>query len=135
METINQNIPAKSTKFYSSRVFLFFFCVCCFLLFIYFYVFLLYFSITIYPTSTLFNLYPPSSSLPQSPHCHPVHKPFFFFARSLQAPTPAPIPELSACYLWVCLYFACLFSLFIRFHIWVESYSICLSLTGLFHLA
>ena len=33
------------------------------------------------------------------------------------------------------IYFACLFNLFIRFHIWVKSYSICLSLTGLFHLA
>ena len=35
-----------------------------------------------------------------------------------------------ALYLWVCFYFACWFSLLIRFHMWVKSYGTCLSLTG-----
>ena len=51
-----------------------------------------------------------------------------------------PLPTLwllSACSLFQCLwfYFACLFVLLIRFHLYVRSYGVCLSPPGLFHLA
>ena len=48
-----------------------------------------------------------------------------------------PLCLLSVCSLFQCLwlYFACLFVLFIRFHLQVRSYGICLSLPGLLHLA
>ena len=48
-----------------------------------------------------------------------------------------PLWDLSVCsmspYLWC--YFVCQFFLFLRFHIWVRSYGVCLSLPGLFSLA
>ena len=53
----------------------------------------------------------PSIPSPHHPSCHP------------------------ALHLWVCPHFSYYFTSFIRFHIWVKSYGICLSLTGLFHLA
>ena len=52
-------------------------------------------------------------------------------------PFPLLLWLLSVCSLFQCLwlYFACLFVLLIRFHLQVRSYSVCLSLPGLFHLA
>ena len=69
------------------------------------------FSITIYPPYT---------------HSHPnqhimvcVHESFFLFAQSLHPQLPLPPTQTCqpALHLWVCLYFACQFSLFVRFHI------------------
>ena len=63
-----------------------------------------------------------------------IMSPFSFL---LSPSTPQLPPSLSchpALHPWVCLCLACYFSLFIRFHIWVQSCVICLSLTGLFHL-
>ena len=62
------------------------------------------FSITIYTPYSLFHLYPP----PPLHNHHPVvcvHESFCFFAGALHPNPPLP-PELSACSLWVCLYFA-----------------------------
>ena len=60
---------------------------------------------------------------------------FFIFAWLLclfhpfsKCPSPLTVCLFSV---WVCFCFGCLF---IRFHIYVKSYGICLSLTGLFHL-
>ena len=52
-------------------------------------------------------------------------------------PLPTPLWLLSVCSFLLCLwfYFSCLFVLFIRFHLQVRSYGICLSPSGLFHLA
>ena len=60
--------------------------------------------------------------------------PFSFFPIY---PLPSTQWLLSVCYLFQCLwlYFVCLFVLLIRFHLEVRSYSICISLPGLFHLA
>ena len=95
--------------------------------------FLLYISTAIYPSYTLFHLHPHCFH-PQSLHHCPCSWVLFLFL--LDTPTPAtPQSWQHAFSLWVCLYFACYFSLFITFHIWVKSYGISLSLTGLFHLA
>ena len=59
----------------------------------------------------------------------------FFFARSLHPPKLPPESCQTVLYLWVCLYFVCYLSLFIRFHIWVQSSGTCHSLTGLFYSA
>ena len=71
---------------------------------------------------------------PQLPHCCPCPWVLFPFC---SIPPPPHLPPLSchpALYLWVCPHFPCKFSLFIVLHIWVRSYGICLSPTGLFHL-
>ena len=64
-----------------------------------------------------------------------VHEYLFLFAQFLHPlPSPCPSCHLALCR-WVCPHFPCSFSLFIRFNIWAKSYGICLSLTGVFHLA
>ena len=52
-------------------------------------------------------------------------------------PPPCSLWQLSVCSVCPCLCFCIVhqFILTIRFHIQVRSYAICLSLTGLFHLA
>ena len=60
---------------------------------------------------------PFSSLMPTPPHNHHtvvhVHESFFLFAQSLY---PYPLSCHPALHLWVCLYFACYFSSFIRLH-------------------
>ena len=54
-----------------------------------------------------------------------------------QSPLPLTLLKLSVCstFLCLCFYFSHQFILLIRFHMQVRSHGICLSLTGLFHLA
>ena len=81
----------------------------------------------------IYSLYTQHPHTLQSPYCYLcpwVLSPFC----SITLPTKLTHSYHPTVYLWVCLYFACYFILFIRFHIWVKSYGIFLSLTGLFHL-
>ena len=60
--------------------------------------------------------------------------PFIFFH---PAPNHPPLRQLSVSFMYPCFCFCFVhqFILFFKFHISVRSYGICLSLTGLFHLA
>ena len=101
-------------------------------------------SITVVPHfSPLLSSAPsPTHSHNQSPSLSSPMSPLFVFLDLLLPllhlyPSPPPLWLLSiSCWfprLW--FYFAHLFVLFIRFHLKVRSYSICLSLPCLFHLA
>ena len=59
---------------------------------------------------------------------------FAFLPRPLILP-PTWQPSIWSLYLWVCFCFVWSFILFFKFHIWVKSSGICLSLTDLLHLA
>ena len=114
-------------------------------------------------SSTVFCLSPQSSWPPQpSSPPSPIHPPCFFPGVLVFIYTPlvfflcvlyncsykpfplfpcnlphSPLWSLSACFHFqcVCLYFAFLFILLIRFLLKVRSYGVCLSPPGLFHLA
>ena len=73
--------------------------------------------------------------------CKPALNPLSHSSRGLfpfclipPPPNPPSTPQSCQLALYLCLSLFCLLVQFIRFHIWVKSY-ICLSLTGLFHLA
>ena len=81
----------------------------------------------------------PSQPSPLSPfdptafgfvHVSFIHVPENPSPFSLHYPLPPPLWSLSVCSLFPCpwFYFACLFVLLIRFHLYVRSHGICLSL-------
>ena len=87
-----------------------------------------------------------SSLLLPSCHYHTVVCVYKLFTHALRlapspsfihSPLPTPFWQLSVCSMCPCLwsYFVCQVFLFIRFHIWVRLYGICLALTCLFHWA
>ena len=85
---------------------------------------------------------PPLTFNPPPPHClcPPVLYTCSLMTFPLLSPVislPAPLRSLPICSLFPCLwfYFARLFVLLIRLHLWVRLYSICPSLPCLFHLA
>ena len=87
------------------------------------------------------SAFPTSLSLQQSPYCCLCL--WFYLCLILSPFLPSlclnllPLWQLSVCSMYPCLcfHFVHQFILFIRCHIWVRSYGICLSPTGLFHLA
>ena len=109
-----------------------------FLIFFYLKHFLLFnYSCPHFPPITLYcptHPPPPTFNPPACCLC-----PWVLYTCSPSFPRYLPTPwSLSVCSLFSCLwfYFACLLvCLLIRFHLKVRSYSICLSLPGLFHLA
>ena len=93
-----------------------------------------------FPSAHLLPAPSPLPSLWPSPHCclRVMHmcslaNPFAIFHPVLPSP---PLWQLSVCsmYLCLCVYFVRQFVLFIRFHIEVRSYGICLPLTGLLRM-
>ena len=99
-------------------------------------------------SSTVASIFFPPLSLPSPPTLTPSliwFCPWVFYTYDLTTLPPLspviillpPLWLLSVCSLFqnLWLYCACLFVLLIRFHLQVRSYGICLSLTGLFHLA
>ena len=92
----------------------------------------LYFPSKLYCNFFIIIYHPYIPLLPLSPTCCLcpwVRFPFCLISRH-------PILPIAVILLpMIYLYFACEFNLFIRIHIWVRSYGICLSLNGLFHLA
>ena len=91
---------------------------------------------------------PPLSPTPPNPSSHPQSYPlslcpWVLYTCSLMTlplissiiPLFLPSGTLFVLYFNVWLYFACLLVLFIRFHLQVRSYGICLLPPGLFHLA
>ena len=126
-------------------------CSTCRLLFLFFlfkkflYCFKLLIPLQMSPISPHICPPPPSSCPPPwpSPPVVCVHRlcmyVYVFFGKSQFHPCfhHTPLGDLSVCstcpHLWSS--FVCQFILFTRFHIAVRSYGICLSLTGLFHLA
>ena len=66
---------------------------------------------------------------PQSPHCFPCPWVYFPFCSISLMPRVVSLLSMSLSL------FHLLIQAVLRFHIWVKSYGVCLSLTGLFHLA
>ena len=87
--------------------------------------FILFFPLPFPPLSP--SLPPRTPSHTQSPHyCpHPLVPVFFCSIPAPSTLTPHQSHQ-PALYLWVCFYVSCYFSMFIRFHIWVKTCSICL---------
>ena len=88
----------------------------------------------------------PCPTHPHLPHSIPPLSlsmgPLYMFLGDLSSSLPCYLPFppfwlLSVCSLFqcLCLYFACLFVLLIRFYLQMRSYGICLSPPGLYHLA
>ena len=116
---------------------------------LFFYFFILFIFLLSFKHSCVHFSLPPSSA-PLTPSSHPQPHPpstllmgplYMFFDDPSPSfphyPLPPPFWLLSVCSLFqcLCLYFACLFVLLIKFLLKVRSYGICLSLPGLFHLA
>ena len=126
--------------FFFSRQYLFFD-----ILFSYVFPFLLYCSITVAPTSLHYSPipYPPPPATLNPPPPLPLSMgPLYMFLDDSSPSSPHyPLPAsslitLSLFFISLSLaIFACLFVLLFRFHLWVRSYGICLSLPVLFHLA
>ena len=112
---------------------------------VYFY-FLLLTLLQMFPIFPIIDSLHPAPS-PHAPHCQPSPQSclcpcamhghiclYVLWLISFSLSHSTPVWDLWVCSMYPCL-LLCQIILLVRFHIWVRSYGICLSLTGLFHSA